>query len=261
LIFSTDSYGDVEESTDDDNTFVVPFGNGDAGIANLTITEVTAPSTASSGEEITVSWNVLNDGDGAAPGIFESGWVDLIVFSTNQIFGDDDDVDIRYNYNYERLEPEDEYSSEALVTLPTGAGGDGYLLIKTDYYNEIAESNEDDADNVYIHPIAITAPNLQVTSFTAFDGSPLPSTVAGSQSIDIRWSVQNVGTEDGVPLRGTTELSTPQTISSEILMTYSCENSLSLKPMGVYRLPPRNPTSSPAQSRSREWPQKAATCS
>jgi subtilase family serine protease len=51
------------------------------------------------------------------------------------------------------LDPNETYTVNRTVTLPSGAVGSGYLLFKTDAYNYQTESNEN--DNVYTQAIDI----------------------------------------------------------------------------------------------------------
>ncbi|NCT62651.1 MAG: hypothetical protein GPJ03_06150, partial [Microcystis aeruginosa G13-01] len=127
-----------------------------------------------------------NDGSGTTV----SNWYDRVVFSKNNIYGDSDDIylteQLISSSNGLPLEPNETYTASRTVTLPSSVVSNGYLLVRTDVYNNQAESNEN--DNVYAQAIDIAAPNLIITNFTA------PSTASTRQTIALSWTVQNQGT-------------------------------------------------------------------
>ncbi|MCA2813573.1 MAG: hypothetical protein IM477_13910, partial [Microcystis sp. M090S1] len=185
LLFKTDAYNYQTESNENDNVYAQAI---DIAVPNLIITNVTAPTTATASQNITLSWTGKNDGSVTTG---SSYWYDEVVFSKNNIYGDSDDVTvISYEYISSSyglpLEPNETYTVSRNVTLPGQAVGSGYLLFKTDAYNYQTESNED--DNVYAQAIDITAPNLTITSATA------PSTGILGGSISVSWTVLNNGT-------------------------------------------------------------------
>jgi len=185
LLFKTDAYNYQTESNENDNVYAQAI---DIAVPNLIITEVTAPTTATAGQSITVSWTGKNDGSVTTG---SSYWYDQVVFSKNNIYGDSDDITvISYEYIHSGyglpLEPNETYTVSRTVSLPSSAGGSGYLLFKTDAYNYQVESNEN--DNVYAQAIDIAVPNLTITSGTA------PSNGILGQSISVSWTVLNNGT-------------------------------------------------------------------
>ncbi|NCR26666.1 MAG: hypothetical protein GPJ25_09695, partial [Microcystis aeruginosa LE13-04] len=154
------------ESNENDNVYAQAI---DIAVPNLIITEVTAPTTATAGQSITLSWTGKNDSSVTTG---SSYWYDSVVFSTNDIYGDSDDISLTYYYYYYidsyyglPLEPNETYTVNTSVTLPSGAVGSGYLLFKTDAFNNQTESNEN--DNVYAQAIDIAVPNLIITEVTA----------------------------------------------------------------------------------------------
>ncbi|MCA2669077.1 MAG: right-handed parallel beta-helix repeat-containing protein, partial [Microcystis sp. M045S2] len=111
-------------------------------LPNLTITEATAPTTASASQTITLSWTGKNDSSVTTG---SSYWYDQVVFSKNDIYGDSDDIYLTYQYisnsNGLPLEPNETYTASSTVTLPSYVAGSGYLLFKTDAFNYQVESN------------------------------------------------------------------------------------------------------------------------
>ncbi|TRU69655.1 MAG: hypothetical protein EWV55_20760, partial [Microcystis viridis Mv_BB_P_19951000_S69] len=183
LLFKTDAYNYQVESNENDNVYAQAI---DIAAPNLIITNVTAPTTATASQSITVSWTGKNDGSVTTG---SSYWYDSVVFSTNDIYGDSDDIYLTDSYIYSYyglpLEPDETYTVNTSVTLPSGAVGSGYLLFKTDAYNYQVESNEN--DNVYAQAIDIAVPNLTITNVTA------PTTASAGQSITLSWTGKNDG--------------------------------------------------------------------
>ncbi len=182
LLFKTDAYNYQVESNENDNVYAQAI---DIALPNLIVTNVTAPTTASAGQTITLSWTGKNDGSVTTG---SSYWYDRVVFSKNDIYGDSDDVYLTDSYIYSYyglpLEPNETYTVSRNVTLPSSAAvGNGYLLLRTDVYNNQTESNEN--DNVYAQAIDITAPNLIITNVTA------PTTASASQTITLSWTGKN----------------------------------------------------------------------
>jgi len=183
LLFKTDVYNYQTESNENDNVYAQAIN---IAAPNLIVTNVTAPTTASAGQTITLSWTGKNDGSGT----IVSNWYDRVVFSKNNIYGDSDDIYLTEQFisssNGLPLEPNETYTASRTVTLPSSVVSNGYLLVRTDVYNYQTESNEN--DNVYAQAIDIAAPNLIITNFTA------PSTASTRQTIALSWTVQNQGT-------------------------------------------------------------------
>jgi subtilase family serine protease len=69
--------------------------------------------------------------------------------------------------------------------LPSRAAGSGYLLFKTEHYNQQGETNE--SDNVFTHAINIAAPNLNLSIASA------PNAAILGESIAVSWTVLNNG--------------------------------------------------------------------
>ena len=183
LLFKTDAYNYQAETDENDNVYAQQI---EIATPNLIITNVSAPTTAISGETVTLSWTAKNDGSVTTGSPY---WYDRVVFSKNQTFGDSDDVYLSEAYIYSNyglpLEPQETYTASFNVTLPTQLIGAGYILVKADIYNFQGESNEN--DNVYIQAIDIAAPNLIITNVTA------PTTAISGETVTLSWTGKNDG--------------------------------------------------------------------
>ncbi|WP_149037254.1 CARDB domain-containing protein, partial [Microcystis aeruginosa] len=92
LLFKTDAYNYQTESNENDNVYTQAI---DIAAPNLIITEVTAPTTATASQTITLSWTGKNDSSVTTGSYY---WYDQVVFSTNDIYGDSDDIYLNQQY-------------------------------------------------------------------------------------------------------------------------------------------------------------------
>ena len=155
--------------------------------SNLVVTQATTVDSAQAGQFISLSWTVQNQGRSATN---SNGWQDEIYFSIDKIFGNEDDVYLSsFYYSSFGLAIDDSYTVTQDIYLSNAALGDGYLLIKTDAYNNQLETDE--TDNIQAIAFNITAPqdNLVVTEFIA------PETAKAGQKVTLSWTVQNQGQE------------------------------------------------------------------
>ncbi|BBD63171.1 YD repeat-containing protein (plasmid) [Nostoc sp. HK-01] len=183
LLFVTDIDNRQGETNEADNTYAVPIT---IAAPNLVITSVTAPSSTTAGQTISLSWIVQNQGEVTATA---SGWYDRIYFSVDNILGNGNDVYIADIGNGDLgilpLASGESYTISQNITLPSKAVGNGYILLQSDFSNSQGESNEQ--DNVYSVPIVITSPNLVITNAT------FSSALITGQTVSLSWTVQNQG--------------------------------------------------------------------
>ena len=155
--------------------------------SNLVVTQATTVDSAQAGQFISLSWTVQNQGLEATN---SNAWQDEIYFSIDKIFGNEDDVYFSsFYYLSLGLAIDDSYTVTQDIYLSNAALGDGYLLIKTDAYNNQLETDE--TDNIQAIAFNITTPqdNLVVTEFIA------PETAKAGQKVTLSWTVQNQGQE------------------------------------------------------------------
>ncbi|WP_039900441.1 CARDB domain-containing protein, partial [Microcystis sp. T1-4] len=163
------------ESNDNNNTFAVPIT---LDAPDLVVTEVTAPTSATLGESIEVSWTVTNQGTGTA----NQDWYDYVYVSTDQIYDSSDTyLTGEYISSQTPLAADGSYTITRNVTLPSTATGDRYLLFVADRNNNQGESN--DNNNTFAVPITLDVADLVVTDATA------PTTATLGESIEVSWTV------------------------------------------------------------------------
>jgi hypothetical protein len=183
LFFKQDGFNYVDESDENDNLLMKPIT---IVLPNLSISNVIAPSQIVSGALIQVSWTVTNEGEQALVNPF---YYDTIVFSANDVYGDEDDIHVTVNYQTSSwgapLQPQESIVVNQDIYLPGNAVGEGYLFFAVDASNSLAETDE--SDNVLSQAITIFQPNLSITNVAA------PSQVIEGNHIDVSWTVANLG--------------------------------------------------------------------
>ncbi len=187
LLIQTDAYNNQLETDETDNVRAIVF-NITAPQDNLVVTHFTAPETAQACQSITVSWTVQNQGQDATTANY---WFDEVYFSLDNVLGNEDDVYLTsvYQERSSVLAANDSYTTTQEIYLPNYAVGNGYLLVKTDAYNNQLETNGTDNTQAIAFNVTVPETNLAITDFTA------PETAQVGQEITLSWTVTNLGSE------------------------------------------------------------------
>ncbi|EDX71711.1 type I secretion target GGXGXDXXX repeat protein domain protein [Coleofasciculus chthonoplastes PCC 7420] len=186
LLAETDNLEQQFETNETNNVNLSQIELTIPPIPDLIVSDISAPTTAVSGQGIGVSWTLTNQGDGTASGT----WTDQVFLSDNLTVGNDQFLD---SFTFTgTLAPGASITRTQIVTAPIDLAGDHYFVVNTDTNNQIFEFTEDNnnsaiADQVISLELFPTA-NLQVTSVTA------PTTAFSSQETVIEWIVTNSGT-------------------------------------------------------------------
>ena len=196
LLFVTDEENNQLELNEDNNTLAVPI---DIQASDLEVTQATAPTKITLGEEVEVSWTVANRGEAET---LDRSWSDQIYLSSDPYL-DNDDIYLGQEYIYETLAAGESYTESRYISIAASGGGyggggygsedpnsidpdrDWYLLFVTDEDNNQLEADED--NNTLAIPVDITASNLEVTQATA------PTTVSPGEAVEVSWTVTNNG--------------------------------------------------------------------
>jgi len=176
---------------------VVP--TGELEYADLAVTNVVAPASASSGETVHLEWTVGNFGTGST---YIDRWFDRIVLSANDRYGDADDIELAVVQHLGALDVDQdtEYTGQADVQLPVGLTGDYWILVETDDDNRVFEyifegnniRRSDSQVAIALTPYA----DLETSNLSA------PTEADAGEAINVAWSVSNNGTGvtgDGTP--------------------------------------------------------------
>ena len=152
---------------------------------DLLITDIVGPPTAEAGASVGVEWAVLNNGNGAANGI----WKDRVYLSSDAAVGDD-----LFLGEFEQMGPVAagaSYTGSGSVTLPFDLEGPYYFVVVTDATNAISEPGGE-TNNTLIDTTEMTVtqpdlPDLTVTQINVPAGGVLEDTVT------VSWTVLNAG--------------------------------------------------------------------
>jgi len=147
---------------------------------DLTPTALTGPASARAGQAISISWTVTNQGTGATAG----SWGDQVYLSTDQVCCTGDSLLVLVSKS--SLAVGASYTETRTVTIPNVPAGSYYLLFRTDWANNLFETNE--SNNQQVAPITITTPDLTPTALTA------PGSATAQQNVSVSWTVLNQGT-------------------------------------------------------------------
>jgi hypothetical protein len=155
-------------------------------VPDLVVTVLTAPASVSTGQAISVSWTVQNQGSGDALG----SWYDGLYLSTDAIL-DGSDTLISSQNQAGPIASGGSYTKTANWTVTKIPAGTYYFIVKTDYSNNyLYESNE--ANNERAQSFVIKVPDLVVTSLS------FPVPVSPGQIVSVSWTVQNKGSGDAL---------------------------------------------------------------
>ena len=113
-------------------------------------------------------------------------WYDAVYISDDQTLDiSDTRLTTRQTGQYTPLAAGDSYTETIDITLPDSGAGDRYLLFLADNFGYQGETSE--ADNLYVLPISITAPNLVISGATS------PSAAKLNETIEVSFDVTNTG--------------------------------------------------------------------
>lgn len=162
-------------------------------LPNLLVDVIEVQTAPFSGQSIPISWTVKNTGTGSTG---NQQWTDALYLSNDpslSLGGADRDTYIGGFANLRALQAGESYTNQASYILPRGAEGNRYVIVVTDRFNRVLESNESDNDIKFSEPpmdVQLTPPpDLQV------NGVVVPNIpVFSSRSYPISWEVVNNGT-------------------------------------------------------------------
>lgn len=158
--------------------------------ADLTTSQVTAPSSARAGAELTLGYRVTNTGPNTT---LATAWTDRIYLSADPVLDEADRL-IGTQARFGELTSADFYDVSASVSLPEDLSGQYYVLVQADGADNVFET--DQADNV---SASANRTNLlsQPADLVVSAVTPPGEALAGS-ALRLDWTERNSGTGDTV---------------------------------------------------------------
>ncbi len=149
------------------------------------------PQTLSPRLEFDLSFVVENAGDLPVPS--GTTWYDRVYYSTDDIWDRYSDSELALVTHNESvgLAVGGQYVVNAHIRLPQDDSNSSFLILVTDATYNLTELNDD--NNVVVIALAITKPDLVVT------GTSSPATAEPGESVDLSWTVENIGEGLAVP--------------------------------------------------------------
>ena len=164
-----------------------PFDVMPIPYADLRVTNIAPNSEASSGQPLTVSWSVINEGIGLTS---TNSWTDRLYLATDPQ-GKNQVEDLGSFFSAGALAVGNSYTRTVDITLPEGIEGTHYLVVKTAAVTGVPFEFIYDDNNTKVSSgfeIDLTpAPDLIVSNIIA------PATIMAGKKIDLSWTVRNEG--------------------------------------------------------------------
>ncbi len=159
-----------------------------AQLPDLTISNVSVPVSASSGEFITIKWTTSNIGSESTGSGF---LLDGIYLSSDQIFDKATDTYISAYFHSSPIAAGASEEDSVMALVPDSLDGNFYIFVYADDFSFVTESNETNnfASSAVIN-ISTNAPDLNMLSVDA------PATGSSQHYIQVSYSVSNIGTKD-----------------------------------------------------------------
>lgn len=156
LLVKTDAEDvEYEHNAENNNLSSQAMVISSAPPSDLVVSEITIPSTAIAGENVTISWKVKNRGANPANGSVK----DAVYISRDTIW-DVGDVLFGTREGYISLAPNAEITDNMTIPL-TGVGlGYFHVIVRTDILNYITESNDNNNQKVSSDSMRVTVRNL-----------------------------------------------------------------------------------------------------
>jgi subtilase family serine protease len=199
VIAYTDQAAFLKETNETNNTRVSVTRVTLLPLPDLAPTALTEPTTPvgpnqDGSYDIPVSFTVADQGAGPA----QAYWWDSIYLSVDAVL-DGADTDIRDIVRNTAVLAGASYSQSATIRTPTLAAGDYYVILKTDNYSYVVETNE--SNNTLASTTRVTLgprPDLVPTALTV-PTAPVPRNTDGTYDIPVSFTVANQGGSDAKP--------------------------------------------------------------
>jgi RHS repeat-associated protein len=154
---------------------------------DLQVTQVIAPTTAESGQSLTINWTVQNFGTNPTNSNY---WYEKVYLSTDKQISSDDVV-LGSVYRSGAIEPSGQYTVSRSFNLPINLQGSYYTLVQTDSENNVFEGSLENNNNGSTS--SSTTVSLTPTPDLVIDSIDAPTTGISGQNLAVNWTVRNAG--------------------------------------------------------------------
>lgn len=156
--------------------------------SDLTVSSVSVPPGAFSGQALQVGWVVSNTGP---TGTNAPAWTDRVWLSKDTLLNSGDDMLLGAFPNFSYLLPGESYANQGNFTLANGLSGLHYVIVHTDATGAMSESLETNNTRRAPLPVTLTpSADLRVESLI------VPDSAFSGTTIDVTCTIKNHG--DGV---------------------------------------------------------------
>ena len=151
--------GNVFETNEGNNATptAVPLLIDQPPPSDLEIATITIPATAQVGDPIEIRWTGRNVGTNAASGI----WTDAVYLSGDAVWGVSDPFLGKVSIS-RTLQPNDTYDAVLVAALPPVAPGSYRVIVRTDMFNDVYETNKLNNTTASAGTTGVTVPALQL---------------------------------------------------------------------------------------------------
>jgi hypothetical protein len=126
---------------------------------DLNVSAITTPAAVQiAGQQISLQWQVQNNGSNAANGFFR----DAIYLSADTIFNAATDILLGTAEGTSNIIPGQNISRQLTAALNNVVTGQYYVIVRTDVLNNLSESNENNNTSISADPIVIEVKQLQM---------------------------------------------------------------------------------------------------
>ncbi|MCF4969756.1 CARDB domain-containing protein, partial [Nostoc sp. CMAA1605] len=223
LYVVTDAANRVYEASNENNNAgtVLPL-TINRQTPDLTVTQITAPTTAQSGTTITINWTVKNFGLG---GTNSNYWYDQVYLSTDSTLSGND-ISLGAVFHSGSLNAAGEYTGLRTFNLPIDLNGTYYVIVQADSDNLVVEGAGE--NNNYLAATTATTINLSPVPDFVIQSVDAPASAITGQLFNLTWTVTNNGAATTGSWYDGFYLSRDQIFdrNSDIFLGYTAHNSL-----------------------------------
>lgn len=198
MLFKTNIDNSQDETDEENNLTVVPIDITPSTI-DLVVSNVTAPEKAEiDNGQINLSWTVNKQGEGEIDK--DVSWSDEIYLSADGVLDEVNDFWLNTSQEQNLLTNSDSYTVSQSLAIPErvyngdyeilDTDRDWYLIVKTDYQDKIAETNNN--NNYLSVPIHLETVNVDLVA----DRIDVPDLGKFGEPLEVSWTVTNQGTDD-----------------------------------------------------------------